>query len=192
MSAVRRVAIGNDEASGYTTPDPERVPEDDAGFCDWFADDWGDPVEADDDWTVIGKRGLQTDDLAIAVAYGVEPVNDAEVGIAAWQQRDWFPMGDLADEWLRANDPHLHAAGVEDEIRAMLRQVGIELDDARQAFRKTGGRPSRDLRMLRERIAAALQPMWDDDRRRDFMARALQVDRKTLWRLLAKTAPRRI
>lgn len=124
-----------------------------------------------------------------------------QLGIAVWEPYDsaWKrspdatcpdvgrPMaGDPADTWLREHDPHLRADGVAAEIESALEAAGLDLPAAREAFRKSGGRPSRALSELRERLAAALRPMWDDDRRRDYMAQALGCDRKSLWRLLSK------
>lgn len=93
--------------------------------------------------------------------------------------------GDPAAEWLKANDPRLHAEGIADEIAEALESEELTLDEARAAFRKSGGKPTQALRALRGRVADALLPMWEDDRRRDYMAAALDCDRKTLRRLMA-------
>jgi hypothetical protein len=94
--------------------------------------------------------------------------------------------GDPGGEWLREHDPRNHAEGVASELEASLADAGVTLDEARGAFRKTGGRPTADLTVLRQRVALALREMWADDRRRDFMSEALGCDRKTLRRLMSK------
>jgi hypothetical protein len=95
-------------------------------------------------------------------------------------------LGDPAGEWLRAHDPRLRAEGVAGEIASALGAEGLTVDEARAAFPKSGGKPTKALLALRARIASALLPMWEDDRRRDHMARALDCDRKTLRRLMTK------
>jgi hypothetical protein len=93
---------------------------------------------------------------------------------------------DAAGEWLRANDPRLRLDGVASEMGAALESEGLTMGEAKGAFRKAGGRPTKALVGLRSRVCRALLPMWDDDRRRDYMAQALGCDRTTLWRLMAK------
>jgi hypothetical protein len=94
--------------------------------------------------------------------------------------------GGAAGEWLRVNDPMLTAAGVAEEIENALIAVGLTLEEARAAFRKSGGRPTRDHLEVRERLRRALLPVYEDGRRRDLMAQALGCDRKSIWRLMAK------
>lgn len=93
-------------------------------------------------------------------------------------------QGDPAAEWLRANDPRLRAEGIAEEVEAALAAEGLTLAEARAVFPKSGGRPSAALVAARERIARALAAMWDDGRRRDHMAAALDCDRKSLGRLM--------
>ena len=92
---------------------------------------------------------------------------------------------DEADRWLQANDPRLKSEGIAAEIAVALEREGLSLDEARAAFPRSGGRPSRALKALRGRVRRALLAMWDDDCRRDHMAQALGCDRVTLWRLMA-------
>lgn len=108
-----------------------------------------------------------------------DPEGSTCVGIPALR-------GDPAGDWLKANDPLLSADGVADEIKAALADEALSVDEARSVFRKSGGRPSRALVGLRGRVARALLPIWEEGRRRDHMAQALECDRKTLGRLMAK------
>lgn len=94
--------------------------------------------------------------------------------------------GDPAGEWLRANDPRLRVEGIAEEMQAALAGEGLTVAEARAAFRKSGGRPTAALLAFRARVSRALMPMWEDDRRRDFMAQALDCDRKTLRGLMTK------
>jgi hypothetical protein len=94
--------------------------------------------------------------------------------------------GDPAGDWLKANDPRLRAEGVSDDMQAALEAEGLTVDEARAAFPKTGGKPTRAVAATRARIAAALLPLWQDDYRRGLMADALDCDRKTLRRLMSK------
>jgi hypothetical protein len=90
---------------------------------------------------------------------------------------------DAAARWLLEHDPRLNGSGVADEIATALALVGLTVDEARSVFRR--GRPSKALLELRERVRGRLLPIWDDDRRRDYMAEALGCDRTTLWRLMS-------
>jgi hypothetical protein len=94
--------------------------------------------------------------------------------------------GDPVRDWLRENDPCESAEGVAQEVDAALVAEGLSLEQARRAFRKSGGRPTAELTHLRARVAAALVDIWEDDRRRDFMAVALDCHRTTLWGLMSK------
>lgn len=107
-------------------------------------------------------------------------------GISIWRDGIDERANDAAARWLREHDPRASAAGIADEIEGALLGEGLSIAEAQAAFRKSGGRPTRQLLTLRARVARALSPMWDDDRRRDYMAAAMGCDRKTLRRLMAK------
>lgn len=92
---------------------------------------------------------------------------------------------DAAARWLREHDPRLSVEGVTAEMESALQAEGLTLDDARATFPKRGGKPSRALLERRRAICRALLPLWEDDRRRDYMAEALGCHRTTLWRLLS-------
>jgi hypothetical protein len=122
-------------------------------------------------------------------------------GVLGWDLERDEPAGEGRDEhreadmWLREHDPALTVDGklakLEAEMVEALAVEDLSLDQARAAFRKSGGRPTKALLELRRPICYALGLLWEDGERRDLLARVLGVHRATLYRLMeGEAAPR--
>jgi hypothetical protein len=117
-------------------------------------------------------------------------------GVLGWDLEGDRPAGEgrdehrAADQWLLAHDPALTIDGKLAKLEAAtveaLAVEGLSLDQARAAFPKSGGAPTKELRELRQRTRYAMQLLWEDRERRDLLARVLGCHRVTLYKLMGR------
>lgn len=94
--------------------------------------------------------------------------------------------GDATGRWLAENDPDKLPEGVEDQVVEALAAAGLTIEEAFGAFAGARGRPSKNRVALRERVAAALMPVWTAGARADMIALALGIPDDQLGFLMRK------
>jgi hypothetical protein len=99
----------------------------------------------------------------------------------------WLDAKDPTAAFRNDRDPELSADGVRAEVEDALLVAGLIPDDLEHAF--VAGRPPAWRVALRERYRMALSPIYEDGRRRDYMAATLCISRQALDGLMKPLRP---